>query len=406
MTATPNTPAHPATRRVLLAHYAEIGLKGGNRLSFERRLRDRLKEGLGSAGLDVGVSFARSRYAISLPSDDLLARALWVVQRIPGVANVAAAWAVPSEIEAIQAAAADALEQAPPGTFKVETRRADKGFPMTSIDVSRAVAPACIERTGRTANVRNPDVTVFVEITKDVTFVSAGRLPGPGGLPVGSTSRLLSFLSGGIDSAVASWLMIRRGARVTAVHFHNRTHEGTAVLEKLEDTCRTLAWSAGRMRLLVVPFEACQRAIVGRVPAEYRMIVYRRTMFRIAAALAPQEKALGFVTGDSLGQVASQTAENLRAIHDAAALPVYAPLIGMDKTEIVERARAIGTFEISIRPHEDCCSFLIARHPATTSRLDDIRAMEEAVDFDALVAAAVEGTEREVFTPATEVLPS
>ena len=187
---------------------------------------------------------------------------------------------------------------------------------------------------------------------------------------MGSTSRLLSFLSGGIDSAVATWLMMRRGARVTAVHFHNRTHEGTAVLEKLEDVCGVLAWSAGRVPMLVVPFEACQRAIVGLVPAEYRMIVYRRAMFRIADELARTERALGFVTGDSLGQVASQTAENLRTIHDAATLPVYAPLIGTDKTEIVALARRIGTFDISIRPHADCCSFLIARHPATVSKVD------------------------------------
>ncbi len=193
--------------------------------------------------------------------------------------------------------------------------------------------------------------------------------------------------------------MIRRGARVTAVHFHNRTHEGRAVIEKLEDTCGVLAWSAGKMPLLVVPFEASQRAIVATVPAEYRMIVYRRAMFRIAAALAVGEKALGFITGDSLGQVASQTAENLRSIHDAATLPVYAPLIGSDKREIVDLARRIGTFDISIRPHADCCSFLIARHPATKSTIADIRQMEEPLEWDALVAEAVEGTERHILHP-------
>jgi thiamine biosynthesis protein ThiI len=256
------------------------------------------------------------------------------------------------------------------------------------------VAPACIERSPRPVDVHRPDVTIFIEITRGATYVSGPRQQGPGGLPVGSTSRLLSFLSGGIDSAVATWLMIRRGARVTAVHFHNRTQQGQAVLDKLEDVCGVLAWSAGKLPLQVVPFEASQRAIIGLVPAEYRMIVYRRAMLRIAAALAQRERALGFVTGDSLGQVASQTAENLRTIHAAASLPVYAPLVGSDKAEIVRRARRIGTYEITIRPHADCCSFLIARHPATQSSLEDIEAMESALDWDALVAEAVEGTER------------
>ena len=394
------------SRRVVLAHYAEVGLKRGNRLTFERRLRDRLREGLEHAGLKVGVALTQGRYVITLPSDDALPRAMAVVTRIPGVANASSAYVVPPELEAIKEAAAAALAEAPAGSFKVETRRADKSFPLNSIQVSQAVAPACLERAPREVDVRTPDITVHVSILRDAAYVSAARVPGPGGLPVGSTSRLLSFLSGGIDSAVATWLMMRRGARVTTVHFHNRTHEGTAVLEKLEDVCGVLAWSSGRVPMLVVPFEACQRAIVGLVPAEYRMIVYRRAMFRIADELARTERALGFVTGDSLGQVASQTAENMRSIHDAATLPVYAPLIGSDKTEIVTLARRIGTFDISIRPHADCCSFLIARHPATVSKVEQIQELEAAVDWDGVVAEAVAGTERTVHLPDPAALPA
>ena len=393
-----------AGHRLLLVHYAEIGLKKGHRVSFERRLRDRLNEGLKNAGIEAGASNVGRRYVIRIPSADLVGRALDVVRRIPGVANVQPAYAVPSELDAIREAGAKALLDAPPGSFKVETRRSWKQFPLNSIDVSRAVAPACFDATSRKVDVHHPDVTVRVEVMKGTTYVSAGRVPGAGGLPVGSTTRLLSFLSGGIDSAVATWLMVRRGARVTAVHFHNRTHEGNAVLEKLEDTCGVLAWSAGRVPLLVVPFESCQRALVAAVPAEYRMILYRRAMFRIAAALAPGEKALGYVTGDSLGQVASQTAENLRTIHAVADLPVYAPLVGSDKTEIIDRARDIGTFDISIRPHDDCCSFLIAQHPATKSTPEEAERFEEAVDWESLVAEAVAGTERIVYLPDPAVL--
>ncbi len=395
-----------ADQRLLLVHYAEIGLKRGHRVSFERRLRDRLNEGLKSAGIDVGASYVGRRYLIRIPSPDLFPRALEVVRRIPGVANVQPAYAVPSDLDAIRDAASRALLEAPPGSFKVETRRSWKNFPLNSIEISRAVAPACLEATQREVDVHHPDVTVRVEVMKEATYVSAGRLQGAGGLPVGSTSRLLSFLSGGIDSAVSTWMMVRRGARVTAVHFHNRTHEGNAVLDKLEDTCGVLAWSSGRMPLLVVPFEACQRALVATVPAEYRMILYRRAMFRIAAGLAVQEKALGYVTGDSLGQVASQTAENLRTIHAVADLPVYTPLAGSDKVEIVDRARRIGTFDISIRPHADCCSFLIAPHPAVKSTVEEAERYEEGVDWASLVAEAVQGTERIVYAPDPSVLPA
>jgi thiamine biosynthesis protein ThiI len=221
---------------------------------------------------------------------------------------------------------------------------------------------------------------------------------------VGSTTRLLAFLSGGLDSPVAAWQMIRRGARVTGVHFHNRSFQGAAVLEKIEDLGGVLAWSAGQFRLLVVPFEGCQRAIVGTVPAPYRMIVYRRAMLRIAARIAVGEGALGYVTGDSLGQVASQTAENLRTIQAIADQPIYAPLVGSDKVEIIETARRIGTYDISIRPHEDCCSFLVPSHPAVVSTPAEVAAMEADLDWDALVTEAVAKTDRRVIPPDPDVL--
>jgi thiamine biosynthesis protein ThiI len=384
-----------------------VGLKGGNRGRFERRLEGRILEGLASAGLSARAAGRGGRIVVTAgerPSDADLQRALAVLRWIPGVSNVSVAVAVPSEIGAIADAAAEALAAAPPGSFKVETRRADKSFPLGSIEISRAVAPVCIARSPRPVDVHDPAVTVRVEVTTARTYVSAARHAGPGGLPVGSAAPLLAFLSGGLDSAVAAFLMARRGARVVAVHFHNRSHEGNAVLEKLEDLCGILAWSTGRMPLLVVPFEACQRAIVAAVPAPYRMLVYRRAMLRIGAHLAASEGALGFVTGDSLGQVASQTAENLRTIHAVATLPVYAPLVGSDKAEIVRWAREIGTYDVSIRPHADCCSFLIAAHPATKSAPEEVLALEAPLDWDALVEEAVRQTPRQVLLPDPAVL--
>lgn len=376
----------------ILLHWAEIGLKGGNRPQFVRRLADRVRQGLGSAGVAASVSAKRSRMLVRVSDPAQRERALRVLARIPGVANLAPVRTVETSLEAIKDAAVEVLQAAPAGSFKVESRRADKSFPLTSIELSQAVGGRCAAITKRAVDVHHPDVTVKVELTKDHTYVSAGTIRGPGGLPVGSTTRLLSFLSGGLDSPVATWMMIRRGARVTGVHFHNRSLQGQAVLEKIEDLAATLAWSAGQVPLLVVPFESCQRAIVGIVPAEYRMIVYRRAMFRIASVLARREHALGYVTGDSLGQVASQTAENLRTIHAAADLPVYAPLIGSDKSEIIARAREIGTYETSIRPHDDCCSFLIAKHPAVKSKVSEVEELEAGVPWDALIEEAVEKT--------------
>jgi thiamine biosynthesis protein ThiI len=383
----------------VVARYAEIGLKGGNRRPFERRLADRLREALKNARLPARVLPMQGRFVAVVEDPVLVERALTVLARVPGVANVAPVRRVAAEVGAIEEAAVLALAEAPPGSFKLEARRSDKAFPLDSIGICRRVGAVCEQQSGRTVDVHAPAVTVRIEVLRGSALVSGALRHGPGGLPVGSSGTLLAFMSGGLDSPVAAWSMLRRGARVTAVHFWNRTHQGPAVREKCEDLARILARAAGSLPLVVVPFEACQRAIVAAVPPRLRMIVYRRAMFRIGAALAGPEKALGFVTGDSLGQVASQTAENLLAIQAAAVLPVYAPLIGSDKVEIVERARAIGTYDVSIRPHADCCSFLIAPHPETRCRLDVVEDLERAVPWPELVAEAAAGAERTVLLP-------
>jgi thiamine biosynthesis protein ThiI len=200
-------------------------------------------------------------------------------------------------------------------------------------------------------------------------------------------------VSGGIDSPVATWLLMRRGVQCFLLHFHNRTVGGEGALGKIEDLGRVLSRTQGRLTGLIVPFEALQRAIIAGVPAEWRMIVYRRLMLRIAEALAPRFGAQGFVTGDSISQVASQTLENLAVIHEAAERPIYTPLAGSDKTEIVDLARRIGTFEISTRPHDDCCSFLVAPHPVTRAKLEDVLELERGCDLAPLVEEAAEAVE-------------
>ena len=385
--------------RTLVVHYAEIGTKGKNRPVFERRLMAHLGMALKDVGIVAGVRRVPGRLTIDLPEGADEAAALERVARVAGVSSVAVGVSVPADLGAISAQAVAMLQAAAPGSFKVVTQRGDKTFAHDTIEINRAVGAACQESTGRRVDVHHPDVTVHVEVPGKTCYVIGPSRPGPGGLPSGSTGTLLAFLSGGLDSPVAAWKMMRRGARVIAVHFWNRTHEGNAVLEKLEDLCRVLAGAQGEVPLRVVPFEPMQRAIVAAVRGDLRMIVYRRAMFRIAARLAPLERALGYVTGDSLGQVASQTAENLRTIHRVADLPVYAPLCGDDKADVVALARRIGTYDVSIRPHEDCCSFLIAEHPATRSRPQDVEAAEAAIPWDDLVAEAIAGIARESITP-------
>ncbi|MDJ0975738.1 MAG: tRNA uracil 4-sulfurtransferase ThiI [Planctomycetota bacterium] len=390
--------------RSIVIHYAEVGLKGGNRHQFERRLQDRVRQGLKSAGLERKVSHRDRRLVVQAEPGAEQARIIAVATRIPGVAHVMPAMRTEPELEALKAAAVTLLADAPAGTFKVESRRSDKSFPLTSIQVSQAVGSHIADHAHRVADVHTPDITVRVHIGPREAFISAHRIPGPGGLPVGSATHMLGMLSGGLDSPVAIWKMLRRGATVTGVHFHNRTMQGHAVIEKLEDIAGVLAWSAGKLQLLIVPFEPCQRAIVGLVPPAYRMIVYRRAMFRIASRLARQEYALGYITGDSLGQVASQTPENIHTIRAVADLPVYAPLIGDDKVEIVELARRIGTYDISIRPHDDCCSFMISSNPATKTTPEQMDEIEAGLDWDALIDEALERVDRRVIEPDPAVL--
>lgn len=382
----------------VIVHYGELALKGGNRSAFERRLADRLREALKHAGLEAKVVSLGQRF-LAVPADPAAERrALTVLTRVPGVAHAATARLVAPDVEAMGAAALQALAVCPPGAFKIEARRANKEFPLNSIEICRAVG-AVAATSGRRVDVHHPEATVRIEVLHGGAVVSAGKVPGPGGLPVGSSGKLLAFLSGGLDSPVAAWQMLRRGARLTAVHFWNRSVGAQAVLEKIEDLARVLAWAAGELPLVIVPFEPCQRAIVAAVPAPVRMLVYRRAMLRIGAALARDEKALGIVTGDSLGQVASQTAENLRAVLAVATLPVYQPLIGSDKAEIMARARSIGTYDVSIRPHDDCCSFLNAPHPETKASPERLAHLEEGLDWPALVAEAVAGATRKSLRP-------
>jgi thiamine biosynthesis protein ThiI len=379
---------------VLVVHYAEIALKSGNRPWFEGRLAEDLRLRL-KAIPGARVRRERGRMVVSLGEgapEDAASRAADLVSRVPGVAWFAVARAVERTLEAVEPAVV-ALARAGSGSFAVDTRRADKTFPLDSMEVNRRVGAAVVGATGRKVDLTTPDQVYGIEIARERAFVFDARRRGPGGLPVGSSGRVVALLSGGIDSPVAAWRMMVRGCRVLGVHFLNDALDTAGVREKLDLLGEALARWQGRFVLRIVPFGALQRAIVAAVPADHRMLVYRRTMLRLADRVRAETGAKALVTGDSVGQVASQTLDNLRCVYAAVPGPVLPPLCGEDKEATVARARLVGTYEPSILPHEDCCSFLVAPHPETRARLPEVEAMEASVAWGTLLEDALASAE-------------
>ncbi|HEU4394599.1 MAG TPA: tRNA uracil 4-sulfurtransferase ThiI [Planctomycetota bacterium] len=378
---------------VLVVHYAEIALKGGNRPWFEGLLREdlvaRLKPFPGTK-----VRRERGRLVVTLGSDSEAdaVRAADLVARVPGVAWFAIARAVERDIAVLESEVA-ARSRSGAGSFAVDARRADKSYPLDSMEVNRRVGAAVVAATGRKVDLTAPDQVYGIEIAKDRAFVFDARRRGAGGLPVGSAGRVVALISGGIDSPVAAWRMITRGCRVQGVHFLNDAVDTAGVREKIDLLGAALATWQGRLSIRVVPFGALQRAIVAAVPADHRMLVYRRTMLRLADRVRALIGAKALVTGDSVGQVASQTLDNLRCVYSAVPGPILSPLCGEGKDAIVAEARRIGTFEPSILPHDDCCSFLVDPHPVTKARLRDVEAMEHAVAWGTLADEALEKAE-------------
>jgi thiamine biosynthesis protein ThiI len=378
---------------VIVVHYAEIALKGGNRPWFEARLREDLATRL-KAVPGAKVRRERGRMVVELedaaPAD--LERALDVVAHVPGIAWFAPAREVERDVAVLEAEVVGRA-RAGRGSFAVDTKRADKTFPLTSMEMNRKVGAAVVEATGRRVDLTHPDDVYGIEIAHKRAFVWDARRAGPGGLPVGTAGRVVALISGGIDSPVAAWKMMRRGCRVLGVHFLNDAVGTEGVREKIDLLGEALARWQGRFPLRIVPFGALQRAIVAAVPADHRMIVYRRTMLRLADRIRSKEGAKAIVTGDSVGQVASQTLDNLQCAYAAVPGPVLSPLAGDEKTETIATARRIGTYEPSILPHEDCCSFLVAEHPATKGVLREVEAMEKSVAWGTLLEEALEAAE-------------
>lgn len=387
-----DVPVPRADRDAIVLRVAEIFLKGKNRNRFFGALVRHARRLL--RGLD-GVEIEAMYLRVVVHHPPALRRVC--VERLShlfGLASMALGTAVPADLDAITRLAAEKLGATPPGTtFKVETKRRDKGFPMTSDQVSREVGGRLAEGTGRPVDVRAPQCTIRVEIGER-SFVFSEVVPGPGGLPVGTAGNVMLLLSGGIDSPVAGWSAMRRGCCLSATYFHSFPYTGDKTKEKVLDLARHLSAWQGRMPVYVVPFTRVQKDLRDHGRAELAVLLYRRMMMRTAGILAERERCKALVTGENLGQVASQTLENLGVIEDAAGLPVLRPLITYDKAEIVAQARRIGTFETSILPYEDACALFVPKHPATRARIGDLVQAEAGLDVDGMAATLADGAER------------
>ena len=382
--------------RFILIHYHEIGLKGKNRGKFERRLMTNITRAL--KGVPCGkLERLSGRMMLALTSEsptDVIRERLSTVF---GIANFSEAVIAKRNIEAIRETAWTLAQKIDFQSFKIVTRRGDKTFPLNSDQINRDVGKHIQTLSGARVLMDNPDLTCFIEIAPQRIFIYAEKIQAPGGLPVGSNESAVSLLSSGIDSPVASYKIMKRGVKLTYVHFHSQPYTNRNSQRNTEDLVRLLTRHQYISDLYLVPFVEIQRHIMTRAPASYRVILYRRAMLRIAETIAQKVNAQALVTGENVGQVASQTLSNMRVIEEVIPLPILRPLAGDNKEEIINEARRIGTYQISIEPYEDCCSVFVPKHPETRANLEKVREIESTLDLAPLIEQTLEQTERKTF---------
>ena len=372
----------------IVVHYQEIALKGKNRPWFLARLVRNLRRAV--ADLDVrAVRSLMGRIEVVLGPDVSHERVGERIRRVFGVANFSYAGRTKIDLDGIAAAILRDLGDRQPATFRASVRRADKRYPLTSPQVEREIGGRIKQARGWKVDLDSPELVIHVELLTDEAFYFFGKERGAGGLPTGTAGRVVCLLSGGIDSPVAAHRMMKRGCAVTFVHFHSYPILSRASQEKARELVRLLTQWQQHSRLHLVAFGDIQQQVVLGVPGPMRVVIYRRLMMRIAERIARERRAQALVTGEVVGQVASQTLENLAVIGNVATLPLFRPLIGMDKDEITAEAMKIGTYPISIIPDQDCCTLFTPRNPQTRARLGDIEAAEQVLPIEQFVDRAV-----------------
>jgi tRNA uracil 4-sulfurtransferase len=383
----------------LVAHYHEVGLKGRNRDFFEQKLAGNLKRALRGTGYNR-VRRGFGRIVVDFDAGAPIEEAARRAARVFGVAYIGCGRRVSPDLDEIEAASLELLRAEPFQSFAVRARRTYSSFETSSQKINVEIGQRLKDQTGARVDLTNPDATIWIELFGGAGLVYRRRLLGPGGLPAGVSGKMLVLLSGGIDSPVAAWRVARRGAEVEMVHFHGRPFTDPSSIRQAAELAEVLTRFQLQTVLHLVPLGNIQREVVTNTPSSLRVILYRRMMLRISASLAVQRDAQALVTGDSLGQVASQTIENMTTV-DAALetdqIPVLRPLVGMDKQEIVNDAKVIGTYEISTRKYQDCCVLFEPRSPATRAQPGQADKAERSLDVDALVGKALAEIETRIF---------
>jgi thiamine biosynthesis protein ThiI len=418
----------------ILCHYGEIALKGGNRNFFEAQLIKNIQTQLEafcpgsfeyvkrmSGGILIKLNEKPTRNASASHTDadghsdagggidkEKIRDAL---MHTFGIANFSFATSIEQDIEALKTYCWEIMQKEKFETFRVTTQRSNKNFSMTSEEINREVGgyiydklmsfaplsrhePALRKRDMRIkVSLKNPDVECKIFIINEFALVSLEKIQGFGGMPVGTGNKALAMLSGGFDSPVAAWQILKRGVQLRYAHFHSAPYTSKASIEKVVALSQVLKKFGSATKLYLIPFASVQQEIMMKTPERFRVILYRRMMMRISEAIAKKEKCLALITGDSIGQVASQTLENILAVSEATTLPIFRPLIGLDKEEIMQKAKVIGTYDISIQPHDDCCTRLMPKKPETRAKLWEVLEAEKALDIPELIRQALEKTE-------------
>lgn len=382
---------------IFIVRCGEVALKGMNKPFFERMLVERIKKLLKKFD---GVSVKRHEGLIYVRADKSLNKndIIKQISKVFGVASISPAVECESTMEAIGEAAVaymlQNIEERGIKTFKVQAKRADKNFPVKSPEIGREIGAVVLKGCKvLKVDVHNPDCLLFVDVRHDKSYIYQDKISGFGGLPLGTNGKGMTLLSGGIDSPVATWMMAKRGMMIEAVHFHSYPYTSQRAQEKVEDLARIVATYCGHFKMHVINLLPIQEQIVENCPEEETTILVRRFMMRIAQKVAEKTGCGMLITGENLGQVASQTAESLVVTDASVTMPVMRPLIAMDKVDIMDKAQEIGTYETSILPYEDCCTVFLPKHPATKPKLEKILASESKLDCEALIDAAVESAE-------------
>ncbi len=398
---------------VIIIRYGEMGLKGKNFKKFSLALQQDIKRRLaGLLDYQLDTTYGRIFLRLNSRLEEMPQEAVKSLKLLPGIVNFSPALSLgpAADLEKIAGSAAKLVARElkqNSGTFKVETNRANKDYPLTSPEISREVGGLVLRKVNNsltapqqelTVDVHEPDILLELDIRKDSIYIFTRRYQGSGGLPLDSAESALLLLSAGIDSPVAGWQMMRRGARLNILHFHTPPYTGEKALEKVRDISRRLARFNGETRLFLSQITKIQREIQKHCQSDYSITILRRMMMRIASRLGASKNLQAIVTGDSLGQVASQTLANLRTISTAADLPVLRPLLTLDKQDIISQARDIQTYNISIRPHQDCCTIFIPENPITRPYPEPTAEIEKALPVEELVTDALEKIEEETIT--------